>query len=296
MRKFSTAKCVAVVGNCQAASVANCVRQANPRLKVKVISLARQTTAESQEQALRDLGTADTILVQPGGDGLLGSSNLTSRFGNVVLYPKLTFYGFHPDFFLLRGINARPVASACGFYHSKIVAAGFSLGLPERRVLNLFNSFVFARLGYFGRFAAWKKVFLSRTAEAGYELDGDFELWLREGAFMHTLNHPAIRVIASIAERLLHKAEIALVNSPAGAADPLARAARLPVYPEIARAIGVDPVPCFTLASRPKSDGRLSVSEFVRDSYRLYGSLNPGVFETDEIKAAREILRREIIF
>ena len=56
---------------------------------------------------------------------------------------------------------------------------------------------------------------------------------------MHTLNHPAVRVLASVAARIMRKAGIEQIHSATEAYDPLARATQLPVYPEIAGKIGV---------------------------------------------------------
>lgn len=287
---------LAVIGNCQAAPLANCLRRASPNLQVTVILAAGRLNPAAREKAREKLRSADIILAQPGGGETFGSANLTAKYKKVVLYPKMTFYGFHPDFIFLRGAGGRLIPSACGLYHSKIVAVAFSMGLAQERVEKLFNAFVFSRLGYLAKFAPWKRIFLERAAAIGYDLNEDFEVWLRSGAFMHTLNHPAVRVLASVASQIMRKAGIEQIVSPAEAYDPLARATQLPVYPEIARTIGVEPIPRFRVPSRDRRTFRqLSVREFVAESYRTYGALDPIVFETDEIRAARETLRGDVL-
>src|SRR5205823_5712047 len=106
-------------------------------------------------------------------------SRLGKQFRNVMLYPKLTFHGFHPDFLFMRSADGKLIRSGCGSYHSKIVAVAFSMGLPESRAEKLFNAFVFTRLGYFGKFAPWKSIFLDRAAAIGYDLTDDFDGWLK---------------------------------------------------------------------------------------------------------------------
>jgi hypothetical protein len=208
----------------------------------------------------------------------------------------MTFYGFHPDFFYLRNTNGKLIGSACGLYHSKIIAVAFSMGLTEQRVEKLFNAFVFSRLGYFAKFAPWKRILLGRAAAIGYDLADDFEAWMRNGAFMHTLNHPAVRVLASVAARIIQKAGIEQTHSLAEARDPLACATQLPVYPDIARKIGVEPIPVFRVPCRDKKALReLSLHEFVAESFRIYEGLDPIVFESNELNQAREILRGEIL-
>jgi len=287
---------LAVIGNCQAAPLANCLRRANPKLQVSVMLAAGPKDPDHQKQVMEKLRFADIILVQPGGGGPFGSASLAAQFKNVVLYPRMNFYGFHPDFMFLRRADGALVRSACGPYHSKITAAAFSMGLSENRVEKFFNAFVFARLGYFGRFAPWKRIFLGRTARIGYDLADDFETWLKTGAFMHTLNHPNVGVLASVASRIMRKAGIEQVNSVIGACDPLARATRLPVHAEIASEIGIEPIPYFTVPSRDKRGVRdLSVRDFVGESFRIYAGLDTIVFETDEIRVAREILRGDVL-
>jgi hypothetical protein len=287
---------LAVIGNCQAAPLANCLRRANPKLQVSVMLAAGRKDPDHRKQVMEKLCSADIILVQPGGGGRLGSARLAAKFKNVVLYPRMTFYGFHPDFFYMRSASGKLIRSACGLYHSKIVAAAFSMGLSENRATKLFNAFIFARLGYFGKFAPWKRIFLERAAAIGYDLADDFEAWLKSGAFMHTLNHPSVRVLASVASRIMRKSGIEQVNSVIGAYDPLARATQLPVYPEIASAIGIEPIRCFRVSSRDKRGVRdLLVRDFVAESFRIYSGLDPIVFETDEIRVAREILRGDVL-
>jgi hypothetical protein len=287
---------LAVIGNCQAAPLAHCLRKANPKLEVSVILATGLMNPAARRQVKERLHSADVILAQPGGGGKFGSAALTAKFKNVLLYPKMTFYGFHPDFIFLRSADGKLVRSACGLYHSKIVAVAFSMGLTEARADKLLNAFVFSRFGYFAKFAPWKRIFLDRAAAIGYDLAADFDAWLKSGAFMHTLNHPTVRVLASVASQIMRKAGIEQIHSPAEAYDPLARATQLPVYTEIARTIGVEAIPGFRVPSRDRRALReISLREFVTESFRIYGALDPIVFETDEIRRAREILRGDVL-
>ena len=139
-----------------------------------------------------------------------------------------------------------PVRSGCSPYHSVLAAAAFANGLTEERALQLFNSYFFARLGYLDRFAPWKDLLLSKAQEIGYDLHKDFQDWLRQGAFMHTWQHPTVRVMASVAVRAIAKANLRqTVDDPHDVPDALAHATALPVFPEIARSAGVAPIAGF---------------------------------------------------
>jgi hypothetical protein len=290
---------VVVVGNCQAAPFATCLRLLNPALDVQVARLVRGKDAEAQRRAFANLRGADVIFWQPDVESAfrrMGVEPPSTTSTNLVLYPKVTFSAFHPDFFLLRDQNGKFVQSACSSYHSIIAISAFANGLPEERTLRLFNSFMYARLGYLDKFVPWKNLLLSRAREIGYELQDAFDAWLVEGAFMHTLHHPTIRVLASVAVRAMAKANLKQTRSPAELPDPLARAARLPVYPEIARSLGVDPIPNFRIPPRNQVAAHdLSLERFVRQTYAMYRALKPEVLETGEIKAARVILATEVL-
>lgn len=290
---------VVVVGNCQAAPFAHCLRMLNPSLDVQVATLVQCRETGGQRRALANLHAADVIFRQPGVERVfrrVGVECPSTTFTNLVSYPRVTFHAFHPDFFLLRDQDGKFVRSACSNYHSFIAISAFANGLPEERTLRLFNSFMYARLGYLVKFAPWKNVLLSRAREIGYELGDAFDGWLREGAFMHTSHHPTIRVLASVAVQAMAKANLQQTREPTDLPDPLARAAGLPVYPEIARTLGVEPIPNFRIPLRNKSKAHnLSLDGFVRQSYVMYGALKPEVFEAKEIKAARAIIATEML-
>jgi hypothetical protein len=303
-RRSATKKCsmterLVVLGNCQAAPFAKCLRALNPSFDVKVVTLSRCKGKDAQERAATKLKNADVIFRQPGSEGALplaGIESLSASFSNLVSYPKLTFYGFHPDFCFLRYPGGALVRSGCGPYHSVLAAAAFANGLTEERALQLFNSYFFARLGYLDRFAPWKDLLLSKTQEIGYDLHEDFQDWLRQGAFMHTWQHPTVRVIASVAVRAMAKANLRqTVDDPHDVPDALARATALPVFPEIARAVGVAPITGFRRVVRKNKVHDVSLAEFVRGTYEIYRKVDRAVFETGKIAAARSVLSSEVL-
>ena len=54
---------LAVIGNCQAAPLANCLRMANPGLHVSVTQAAGRVNPDRRKQVMEKLHSADVILV-----------------------------------------------------------------------------------------------------------------------------------------------------------------------------------------------------------------------------------------
>ena len=292
-------KRVAILGNCQVNGMANCLRAIDPDLKLKAYHMARYRSDAAQKKAMEELAGVDCIFSQPLNDGAYGdlrAAELTNRFPNVLLYPSLIFHGFHPDAIFMPQ-NGRSVPAPCGIYHSAIVVAAFLNSVPRQRVARLFNAYVFSRLGYLQHFETWKKYFLTRAGEIGFDLSADIDAWLADGVFMHTGNHPAVRVIASVAAKLYRNWTTSEPAVPSGVRDVLSRAEKVPVYADIARTIGVKPVTCFESKIDRATGKRRSIDldEFIFDSFALYESSSPAVFKSARVKRAVEFLQEEFV-
>ncbi len=180
---------------------------------------------------------------------------------------------------------------------SAIVIAAHHLGVPPTRVPRFFNALVFEQLGYFAAFnqarAAAEKIF----AEQGYDLSGAIETWMKGGSFMYFENHPHIRVLGTLARLALEKTGLELAdpweeNPPP---DDLSGSLQWPVYPALARRLGIAGSFCFMRAishTPAGQDRRLSVEMFVRETYRMLDESAPIGFEHNPlVEAAVEALR-----
>src|SRR3546814_6396142 len=66
-----------------------------------------------------------------------------------------------------------------------------------------------------------------------------FNEWGRQGAFMHTVNHPAVNCIRDVAKALLAESGMRPIDSCVLPHDNLLNSAIFPVYPEIGEVYGV---------------------------------------------------------
>jgi hypothetical protein len=268
-------------------------------LQVVDFPVNRLIRPEMQQAVISQLGDFDVIFSQYLDNPDLGpvtTSELGDRFSTLVLFPQVHFSGFHPDFFYLT-YQGRPLKSASWVYHSLIVTAAYVNKIPEYRVPELFNAFIFARLGYFDAFDASRTFFLSRAEGMGYKLRQDMEDWLKTGTFMHTVNHPAIRVIACITAKAYEKAGLGTTQPPQDVPDVMGKVASLPVFPDIAKRLGVEGTALFR---RPDSKENpmtpsMTLEEYVRKSYSIYAHYTAEVFSDPRIERIRAILNEELI-
>ena len=71
---------------------------------------------------------------------------------------------------------------------------------------------------------------------------------------------------------------------------------RLPVFPDIARAIGIAPAPCFQIVGTANRQNhcQLQMVQFVQECFATYRKSDPGIFETNQITLARSVLAEEV--
>ena len=124
----------AVLGNCQAASVAKCVRFLVPGSEVDAYILLDDISraAELQKVAKR-LSSYDYILAQPRAAKTISASGASAK--RIVHYPSIEFTAFHPDMvYILRTASGTDLIlrSPVGDYHSALAFFCYSVGLNYR--------------------------------------------------------------------------------------------------------------------------------------------------------------------
>lgn len=282
---------IAVLGNCQAPSIAHILRRIVPGASVTTFPLSEIHDDNAREQTAELLRHFDLVFTQPLSQpkhGPLRAAEIQSRNSNVVLYPEIIFKGFHPDF--LGAAGTMSVFSAAMEYHSCLAAAAYTQGLSAEQACSLFNAFNFARLGYFQEYAAGREFLLSRAAAIGYDLATEFEEWRRGGIFMHTPNHPMLQVLISVAAKAAQKAELPVdLQAAIGMPDRLSRKVCLPVYPALARRLRVSADSAFATGER-KARRTFDLKTYITETYELYGTAPKGFFEQKPIQRAAAIL------
>jgi hypothetical protein len=291
---------VALVGNCQ---VPGLVASLNALLPGAVVD-GWHLRGRVDDAAARLRGY-DVVMACPEEDcnALFSRSWLLDHCRNVVFLVPVVFGAFHPDTVLISD-RGQIVDGPLEHYHSIIVAAAYSLGLGRERVPRLFNSLTYSRLGYFDGFTTAKAIFLQQHLDAGFDLREHFQNWMLAGAFMHSANHPRIEVLSALAT--LAAARAGLVDyhtsAPVGVYDYLADTVRWPVYPEIARRIGIPGsltfwrrtkwIPSEKAGAYIAAPGReLDLVELVASMYQFYSRMPDLNFDSPYVTAAREQLQ-----
>jgi hypothetical protein len=293
---------VAVVGSCQAIGLAASARRLLPGAEVKAWHVGVYPQ-DSDEEILALLPGFDLIICQISDS----DEHIPLRFGRLleqglpaVYMPVMTFPGFHPDITYIGGPNGL-VRGLTADYHSVIVASAFTLGLPEQRVPPLFYPYTFAELGYFEVFEASKTALLNSFSTAGYELGSLFDQWMEStGQFMYTVNHPRIQVLAALCRLALVRAGHLDPTKPLpeGIDDSLANHFVWPVYPALAKRLGLPGSNTFLRNSDSVADGEtreLPLAGYVSACFRIYRGLQKDALRVGSVATACERLGALIV-
>jgi len=289
---------IAIVGGCQVVGLAEAARRFLPDADVQKWHVG--VIAKNTPQLIADqLSQFDLVISQFNDaekDSPLALSQLRNRQLPVIYLPALAFNGFHPDCTYLR--DGRVYVKGPGTdYHSVIVAAAHTLGVPRKRVAELFNAYVFAELGYLNAFDAAKNAVIANFRMANFDLTAAFEIWLRQvGQFMYTINHPHILVMATLCQQVLAQAGYVDANDPVpeGIKDYAAEYFTWPTYPAIAKQIGIAGSTTFKRNSNQSPKGQcreLPLAEYISSCYDIYDGLEKGVLDTGNVATACQRLR-----
>ena len=252
-----------LVYNCLHVGLGNCLGLLARDLHVDVLDFA---SFERRFEEFRDtLDRYDRIVTAPHF-----VANACVDFNTVApvsQVPLTAFEAYHPDLCYIF-VDGQVLRGPMFDYHSKIITAAYRRGLPESAVKALFTAANYERFGYFGLWNACKALYLGSYAALGLDLSARFPTWSREGAFMHSVNHPTIRVVADIARALLAQDGIEPAHTEFLPHDNLKNAPVWPVYPELAEALGVAGSMLFKVHNEYRL---LDLDEFIAGSYALLG-------------------------
>lgn len=257
---------IAVVGNCQVRTIGAGLRRLIPNADISIA----WTGAKSDDDRLavqEGIETFDVIVTHWLVTGPLSTPDIKKRFsGQLVTIPPITFNGTQPDNLIIPSIVGQ-----MGMNHSAICIASWLLGLSPRRCVKLFNSFIYASLGYFDRFQLEKDRLLSHARKWGIDFGEHFDTWSQP--FMFDIIHPRMEPLVSITELISQK-----ITNRKGPRDWVNDVNIdfghkvwyvYPIYPDIAKRLGVPPEDI--VFSHTRSDSRpISLREFVESSYNLY--------------------------
>lgn len=257
-----------IVYNCVHVGLANCLGLLGRDLRVDAVDFGTfERNFADYAGRLRDY---DMIVTAPHfvANSCVDFSTVAAK---VTTLPLTAFEAYHPDLCYIF-VDGQVLRGPMFDYHSKIVTAAYRRGLPVGAVKALFNARNYERFGYFGIWEASKAQFLDSYAASGVDLSDRFAGWSQEGVFMHSVNHPAIRVINDIACKLMAIAGLEPVRSDFLPQDNLKQAPVFPVYDEIAEALSVRGSYLFKVHNEYRF---LSLDEFIHASYEVLSAHAP---------------------
>lgn len=272
---------IAVIGNCQARGIARSLDILAPTARVDLIPMGRLGKDQRSLKAFADrLREHDHVFSQPFPAGFFpdgGTEELAGLLPRLRLFPAVVFPAFHPDLVYVGDLasmaDSRLVPSPLHTYHSAIALFGHLRGLSPERIVALFREEVFSTLGYLITWPLAADDLVASSRAIGFDLALELTRWSRRGAFMHSINHPKLFVLADIAARLLREAGIvpACVPVEAYLVDDLLDDAIWPIYPPVAELYGLRGSYVFKRRGKPgAAPSILDLEGFVAESLAIY--------------------------
>ncbi len=232
------------------------------------------------------LDGVDTVLAQPLGLERLNREELLRDGPRCVLFPAVHFTGFHPDAVRSPEKRLRPLV---GGWHSALIMAAWRMGLPAARTEELFNAYIYGVLGYFDEYAKASAFLLRLGARISWDLSTELANWPRP--FVHDPEHPMIEVMMSLARESCVKLGLEPEAQAAAPSDPFLRLGEWPIYPEIAKRLGLTGDMAF--ASRFGNGRAFSLREVIDWCYAAYANASPEALALPRVDRVMELLRAE---
>nr|WP_246735698.1 GSCFA domain-containing protein [Agrobacterium sp. a22-2] len=258
-----------VLGNCQANSMAACLRVMLPSDSISHLNIHRADAKVLQ----REIENAETIVTHRIAAGARQDWVNGSK-AKVQLYPRVTFMAFHPDYtHVLSG--EKKVMSPLGDPHSALIFHAWRNGISKADTVNLFNRGVFEKLGYFDLFDASMKAAKSEGDATGFDLPSMVRQWLSRGSFLHTINHVKLFAISDLARQVCKMIGVQpKIEYPEDVIpDPALVGPGWPIYPEVADRYGLRGSRVFKLKDNAVDGTKgsvLDLVEFVDRSFAAY--------------------------
>jgi hypothetical protein len=266
---------IGVVFNCQHEGIAASLRALLPQ--AEVINFPATVLPEPAEVARAAvLNACDHLVITGMGPhhGRLSSEALLRTGRHVIMLPPFAFAGYHPDSCYVFSEGAI-VPGVTGDYHSRLALLGFLAGLSVADTTELYHDLAFARLGYFSRFAEECVVLTERLAACGMDGPELVRRWTASGCFVHTINHPKIRVLLDYARFVCTRIGVVPRETDlAMVPDALAAGPAHPVFPGIAARLGIPPEGCFsTGADALGRHAGMQLTPFVAASFQRFSTI-----------------------
>jgi len=238
-------KKISIFTNCQGSNLGRCI-QALTGTRPPGFAFVPVEHIREPERGLATVRAAlaenDVLLMQPLYADVMRPL-LPELAHKLLLFPSISFPAFQPDqcYVRIKGTFSE-VSGPLGPYHSSIVYYAWRAGMSAQQTADLFCDAVYQQLRFYDYWDSATQALLEEGDRCGMPLESLLKQWRTRGCFMHSPNHPKLFVVADIARQVMHKLDIAaLPIDPLEVVwDNLADTAIWPVYPEIARRIGIE--------------------------------------------------------
>ncbi|HUB65016.1 MAG TPA: WcbI family polysaccharide biosynthesis putative acetyltransferase [Methylocella sp.] len=271
---------IAILFNCQHLGLGNAMRALRPDLIVQSYELHSFHSAEGQQKLLAQLEGFDVIIAPGlGADwGSVSTESLRSKSFKFHTLLGIGFAGYHPDTVYVE-TPAGHLQAATGPYHSRIAIAAFLAGLSVEETADLFNKLVYSRLGYLDAFQQARLFLINQFKTIGIDLTRYIDAWAAEGCFMHSLNHPKMRVLCDLAVMACELAGIEVPDDRTHLEmlpDHLSQHVQMPVYPEIASHLGIKGHRMFKTTQDCRNYQFFPLNTYIASCFKFYeaGSRN----------------------
>jgi hypothetical protein len=285
-----------VLGNCQARALATSLQALCPTATftgVELPSSAARRLAQRDVALIRALQQFDGILAHAAAMATV--SNLPELAGKVMRIPFIGFAAYHPDLVYINTTrDGAPdyLFGPMGHYHSAIAFWAYLRGLNAAETVSLFNAASYEALDYFNFWQTSRHGVLHEGEAAGLMLHENIERWTRGGCFMHSINHPKIRVFNDLAPEFLRRLGLPMVPEAAQfVVDEFAAGPVWPVYPEIAQRLAVEGSYLFKIERGRAPAGRsvvmLDLRDFVEASFEAFGAYDRDQLTCERLQSGR---------
>lgn len=275
---------VGCIGICQIHGIGRSLAHSLPDAEIGIFE-ASDIVAKGKEAEVVDYLQRCDIVFSHWFDqswGVLSNDRLRARVSSLHILPVIGFTGWHPDIALLSH-GDRQFLSPVGYYHSAIAATAFRLGYRPEETETLFNSLIFAELGYFEEYDTSWQLMVDYLDLFGLVPYLGLEEWRRDGPFMWTVNHPKIAILARVARAAAILAGLMGPDAPLAVPgyDRLSSYTGWPVYPEIGDRLGVPGDyrfmrPTGSPSSMPPDPAGyvpiIGLPQLIRESYAMYAA------------------------
>jgi hypothetical protein len=286
---------VLIFGNCQVSTVGRVMQAMTGGIAATCVETTPgwlQAMASGEYDLGPALEGAELVFVQMvGAVTEMIRQRYPAHAHKLRQFPLLNYAAFHPDCVYVSIKGGGYLQGRMGDYHSSIAFWAWKQGWSWREALTLFNPHVYELLDFHSYDEVACKLLTEYGRQTGIEMAPLLHRWMSRGAWMHSINHPRLSVLADVTAELLRREGIdAMVPVDAMVEDTLARFPIWPVYPPIAARMGCEGSYLFKIDRGSCTSDQpvimLSLAQFVQASFKLYDSHGAGNLDCERVHSA----------